>query len=203
MAAPQFDVFLSYSEADQAVVLALADVLRTQSGLQLFLDRWHLIPGRPWQEEHDCLLNDLPATALSGAELTHWLHRIQAGRLLVLLDCCHSGGIGDPKRASDSFQQGWSDDAYALLAQGRGRALIASSRPDEVSWVLRDMDNSLFTHYLLQALRGEGRTLGDGYVRVFDLFRHVAEEVPKHAGQHPIFKVAEMETDFPVALSRT
>jgi hypothetical protein len=49
--------------------------------------------------------------------------------------------------------------------------------------------------------RGEGRTLDDGYVRVFDLFRHVAEQVSKRAEQHPIFKAAGMETDFPVALA--
>lgn len=157
--------------------------------------------GNAYLLPHDCHLNNLPTTALSGMELTRWLNAIRAGRLLVLLDCCHSGGIGDPKSGSDSLQQGWSDDAYTLLAQGRGRALIASSRSDEVSWALRDMHNSLFTHHLLEALRGEGRTLGDGYVRVFDLFRHVAERVSKRAEQHPIFKAAEMEADFLVALA--
>ena len=63
------------------------------------------------------------------------------------------------------------------------------------------MRNSLFTHYLLEALRGGGKTLGDGYVRVFDVFRHVAERVPARADQHPIFKVAAMEEDFPIALT--
>ena len=63
------------------------------------------------------------------------------------------------------------------------------------------MKNSLFTHYLLEALRGQGRTLGDGYVRVFDLFRYVADHVPAKANQHPIFKTTAMEEDFPVALT--
>jgi hypothetical protein len=62
------------------------------------------------------------------------------------------------------------------------------------------MDNSLFTHYLLEALRGEGQTLGDGYVRVFDLFRHVADRVPTRMRQHPVFKATAMEEDFAVAL---
>jgi hypothetical protein len=65
------------------------------------------------------------------------------------------------------------------------------------------MRNSLFTSYLLAALRGEGRTLGDGYVRVFDIFRHLAEHVPvkAQAYQHPIFKATAMDADFPVALT--
>jgi metacaspase-1 len=152
---------------------------------------------------HDCRLDSLQDTALASAEVTAWLNSIRAARLLVLLDCCHSGGIGDPKGGSGGLKQGWSNDAYAQLAQGRGRALIASSRPDEPSWVLPGMENSLFTHHLLEALRGEGRTLGDGYVRVFDLFRHVAEQAPRRAAQHPIFKAADMEIDFPVALVRS
>jgi hypothetical protein len=35
---------------------------------------------------------------------------------------------------------------------------------------------------------------------VFDVFRHVADHVPAKADQHPIFKAAAMEEDFPVAL---
>src|SRR5919202_5129870 len=79
---------------------------------------------------------------------------------------------------------------------------MASSRPDEVSWQLKGMRNGLFTHYLLEALRGEGKTLGDGYVRVFDVFRHVADHVPTKANQHPIFKATALEADFPIALTK-
>jgi hypothetical protein len=45
-----FDVFLSYSRADEAAVRRLADALRGR-GLRPFLDRWYLHPGRSWQRE--------------------------------------------------------------------------------------------------------------------------------------------------------
>ena len=54
--------------------------------------------------------------------------------------------------------------------------------------------------YLLDALRGGARTLGDNYVRVFDVFRHVADRVPTHASQHPVFKVTAMERDIVLAM---
>jgi hypothetical protein len=149
---------------------------------------------------YDCDLADLPGTALSGEKVTSLLQEIQAGRLLVLFDSCHSGGAGEPKGVEE-IRAGLEEDYYQALAQGKGRVVMASSRPDEVSWALAGMKNSLFTHYLLEALRGSCRTLGDGYVRVFDLFRHVAEYVPTQATQHPIFKAAAMEEDFPVALA--
>lgn len=148
---------------------------------------------------YDCDPLDLPGTAISGDEMTGLLREIQAGRLLVLFDSCHSGGVGEPKGVEE-IQTGLGEGYYQALAQGTGRIVMASSRPDEVSWTLAGMANSLFTYYLLEALRGECRTLGDGYVRVFDLFRHVAEHVPTRADQHPLFKATAMEEDFPVAL---
>ena len=167
------------------------------------IEQHYLIP-------YDCQLTDLPGTTLNGAEITSRLRAIKAGRLLVFFDCCHSGGIGDPKHVlpsltsslTSSLTVGLSQDYYATLAQGTGRVVMASSRPDELSWLLPGMDNSLFTHYILEALRGQAKTLGDGYIRVFDLFRHVADTVPTKANQHPVFKATAMETDFPVALTR-
>jgi uncharacterized caspase-like protein len=155
---------------------------------------------------YDGQLDALESTAIGSAELTELLRAIPAQRLLVLLDCCYSGGVADPKGAAPGLQAGLDDETYARLAQGAGRVVIASSRPDEQSWTVRNMRNGLFTHYLLAALRGEGHLLGDGYVRVFDLFRHIAVGVPEHAArvgveQHPIFKASAMELDFPVALA--
>jgi hypothetical protein len=149
---------------------------------------------------------NLPGTALRGDEMTALLRDIPAGRLLVLFDSCHSGGAGDPKGAFGQLKTGLSEGTYQALAQGKGRVVIASSRPDEVSWALQGMNNSLFTYYLLEGLRGQAKTLGDGYVRVFDLFRHVADHVPAraaqiNASQHPIFKAAAVEEDFALAFA--
>ena len=149
---------------------------------------------------YDCDPADLVGTAIAGDEMTALLREIRAGRLLVLFDSCHSGGAGDPKGLLPQIKRGLSEDYYQALAQGKGRVVIASSRADEVSWALHGMRNSLFTHYILEALRGEGRTLGDGYVRVFDIFRHVADRVPAKADQHPVFKATAVEEDFPIAL---
>lgn len=151
---------------------------------------------------YDCDPANLPGSAIPGDEMTAMLREIKASRLLVLFDSCHSGGAGDPKAVLPQLKLGLSEDYYRALAQGKGRVVIASSRPDEVSWALSGMDNSLFTHYLLEALRGQCYTLGDGYVRVFDVFRYVADHVPTRAKQHPIFKATAMEEDFAIALTR-
>ena len=44
-----YDVFLSYHSSSQKPVEALAQRLR-DAGLEVFFDRWSLVPGAPWQE---------------------------------------------------------------------------------------------------------------------------------------------------------
>lgn len=46
-----YDVFLSHTSADKDAVEALARRLEDEATLSPFLDKWHLIPGNPWQEE--------------------------------------------------------------------------------------------------------------------------------------------------------
>src|SRR5262245_46566134 len=45
-----YDVFLSHHSGDKPQVEALAARLEDEEELKPFLDKWHLIPGEPWQE---------------------------------------------------------------------------------------------------------------------------------------------------------
>jgi hypothetical protein len=143
---------------------------------------------------------DLTQTAISGDEFTQALRAIPARKVLVIFDCCHSGGIGQPKDVGEApFVTGLPDDYYERLAAGRGRAILSSSRDTEYSYVLPAASNSLFTQHLLAGLRG-GIASEDGLIRVFDLFEYVQPSVThdRH-DQHPIFK-ADLEENFAVAL---
>lgn len=146
--------------------------------------------------------HNLRATAISDQELTVALRAIPARRVVVLLDACHSGGVGEPKDPNLAVKPGLSEAAYEELATGEGRVVIASCKPDEISWEFSGMRNGLFTHYLLEALRGAAAIRGDGYVRIYDLAHYVQEKVPqRHPDQHPIFKGADIDMNFPVALA--
>ncbi|MFX1554489.1 MAG: TIR domain-containing protein [Promethearchaeota archaeon] len=45
-----YDVFLSHNSDDKPAVEYLAQRLRQEAELKPFLDKWHLVPGEPWQE---------------------------------------------------------------------------------------------------------------------------------------------------------
>ena len=154
----------------------------------------------------DCDGQELDSSCLSETEFSAALQQIPARRLVVLIDACHSGGAGSFKVHGRIKRQAlrFSEKSLGRLAQGAGRVLMASSRANETSLVLSGARNSVFTEHLLEILRGRGRTSGDGVIRVFDIFNHVAERV-RHTvpgRQHPIFKASDLEDNFPVALDR-
>jgi len=141
----------------------------------------------------------LAETAISGPEFTTALQDIPARKLVVIFDCCHAGGIGQPKDATVPDLKALPESYYDTLKSGRGRVILASSRSTESSWVLPGASNSLFTQHLLAGLRGGAPGPG-GVIRIFDLFHYLQPRVTAdQPNQHPIFK-AELEENFPVAL---
>ena len=153
---------------------------------------------------HNCDLSNLDGTAISSSDLTEMLRAIKAQRLVCFFDSCYSGGVGETKGVKvglPTFKHGPEKDYYNQLAQGSGRVIIASSRSSELSRILPEMNNSLFTHYLLEILQGEAPRQSDGLIRVVDIFRYIAEKVPQQSQQHPTMSSTETE-NFPIALYR-
>jgi hypothetical protein len=141
----------------------------------------------------------LRRTAISSDGLMGALRQLAADRVTVILDCCHAGGIGEPKNAQAvRLQPGVSDQLLEQLKTGTGRAIIAATRASEPAFVRAGERNGVFTHHLLAGLRGEAAT-SPGVVRIFDLFDYVQKKVrADQPGQYPVFK-AELEENYPIA----
>lgn len=133
-------------------------------------------------------------TAISGIEFTTKLQAISAKKLLILLDCCHAGGLGDTSKLGyEAKKAPLPPEAQAFFYQGKGRVAIASSQADEVSFAGRPY--SAFTLALIEALAGKGASQKDGYVRVADLAMYAREVVPRRTGdrQHPILNFEQAD----------
>jgi hypothetical protein len=118
---------------------------------------------------------DLSETALSGSEFIELLRDIPAQKLLVILDCCHAGGLSDVS----GFQVAKAPlppEAQRMFARGGGRMMIGSSKPDELSYAGEPY--SAFTYALLKGLCGAGAVKQDGYVRATDLAMYASQVVP-------------------------
>lgn len=215
--APANVVTLLEADATRAAVLKGLDELAARAGPEdtacVFFSGHGAVVGNPGNEDSvlvtvDSDLADIENTSISSNELAAALAQIKAKRLLVFIDACHAGGASISKRLTDDkgheFKSGYTKNTFAKLAVGSGRALMASCRADEVSAVFAGARNSVFTTVLLAGLRGAADKGASGFIKVFDLFNYVSEEVPKLIpdNQHPIFKADNLEGNFAVALSQ-
>lgn len=210
-------VTLLDASATRAAVLKGLDELAARAGPDdtacVFFSGHGGVVGSPGNEDSvlvavDSDLADIENTSISSNELATALAQIKAKRLLVFIDACHAGGAAISKSLTDDkgheLKSGYSQNTFAKLAVGSGRALMASCRADEVSSVFVGARNSVFTTALLAGLRGAADKSASGFIKVFDLFNYVSEEVPKLIpdDQHPIFKADNLEVNFAVALSQ-
>ncbi len=177
--------------------------------------------GHGWLEEasgqyflvpHDAEPPTFAERALPAETFTEALREVRPERLLVFLDCCHAGGMASAKGAGSApmppgFEQSAvPKDLARELRQGAGRVVFSSSTGAQRSWTRPDNTMSIYTHHLIEALKGAGNRPGDTDVRVSNLMNYLARAVPESARvlcrqeQTPFFEMAA--EDFPVALLR-
>src|SRR5512140_284928 len=99
------------SEASTVFIYYAGHGARADSGRA---SHYYLIPVDAMNASYD----ELERTAISDIELTARLRKIPAGRLTLVLDCCHAADMAEPRLA----------EAVSPMAQGRGRAVLAGSR---------------------------------------------------------------------------
>lgn len=80
-----FDVFLSHNSTDKPTVIELATALRDRK-LEVWLDEWELVPGAPWQEAIEEVIETAPSAAVlvGGKGLGPW----EVPEMRACLDMC-------------------------------------------------------------------------------------------------------------------
>ncbi|MFN8473875.1 MAG: caspase family protein [Anaerolineae bacterium] len=166
---------------------------------------YYLIP-------HDVQPFDIPGSALPTDDFHAALRKVNARRLLVVIDACHAEGMATAKdQPAFALPKGFEQEAPSkglvdALKEGEGRAVFTSSRGTQSSWIRPDGAMSIYTYHLIEALHGAAAQLGDTTVTVGQLQHHLGRTVPESARamwkqeQTPFFDTAT--EDFPVALLR-
>jgi uncharacterized caspase-like protein len=138
---------------------------------------------------HDYTPIDIGGTAIS-AQVFHEkiaMIRQRVQKLIVLLNCCHSGGIGDlvlDAAANLIASDTPPVDFYQPLIAGSGQVVISAARPGQKAGAVAPAtpSHTVFGARLLDALRGQapGDTPAIG---VFELFSYLSAHVPVDAKQ--------------------
>lgn len=143
--------------------------------------------------------------APSGIPIT-WLREqiaaCPAGFKLLVIDACHAGSEkGDDDRpgvAAKDLGQAFADLEKVVT--------IASSTADQKSQIWEDKQQSLFSYWLNQGLKGHADRDGDGAVDIDELYKFVSRSVNQTATNHfprsqtPVRIVRSGTIDVPVVV---
>ncbi len=149
-------------------------------------------------------------TGVSEAELLQKLRAIDAERVLMIFNACHSGNISptleiEPAALTASNPTG--DTSAALLGTGKGRIIIVACHEEQVSYIGNGR-LTLFTQALIDGLSGRGVRNSNGYISAYSLYEYIFETVSEHISstyntvQEPELTVLRGVGPFAVALYR-
>ena len=121
----------------------------------------------------------LAGTAIEASFITGRMDRSASKRLVLVLDCCHSGAFGYGTKAAQGATVG---TATAFEGTGRGRVVLTATDSTQYAWdgdqVLGESENSLFTHYMIEGLRtGDADRDEDGLITIDELYDYVYDHV--------------------------
>jgi formylglycine-generating enzyme required for sulfatase activity len=155
---------------------------------------------------HDTDPNDIAATALPMEDIDRALKGIlHSEKVIILADTCHSaaigGGIG--RRSVDDSMM---NQFLQQMSQSKGGvALLTSAEANEVSFEDPQWGDGhgVFTHYLLEGMRGAADRDDNGIVTVGELFEYVRDQVQRATDyrQHPSIGTNAYDRNMPIAIS--
>lgn len=167
-------------------------------------------PGDVYLLTHDTDPNDVAGTALPMEDIDRALKGIlHSEKVIILADTCHSaaigGGIGGRRSVADDSER--MNGFLQKISQSKGGvALLSSAEANEVSFEDTQWGggHGVFTHYLLEGMRGAGDRDGNGIVTIGELFEYVRDSVKQATGhrQHPSIGMNAYDRDMPIAIAQ-
>lgn len=128
-------------------------------------------------------LYNLTATTLPLDEFTDLISAIPARHLLVVLDCCFSGGAGAKVLNSVAHSRGsatglpLSTEAFLTQMVGTGRVLLTASTAEQEAYEDARLGHGYLTYYLLRALMGDEVQASAAPIHLLEVLRYVTGQV--------------------------
>lgn len=117
---------------------------------------------------------DLEGSCISLDEVADLLDQIPAKQLLVILDCCFSGGFGGARVFAPAAERSLVEDRSAVqaLARGYGRVVITASGAGEPALETVELGHGLLSYALIEGLQGPRDLAINGRISLLALFEY-------------------------------
>jgi hypothetical protein len=151
--------------------------------------------------------NDIAGTALPMREINLSLKdNLLSEKVVLLADTCHSAAIGEGLGSRNMSNDNILVNRYLqkVSATRGGIALLTSAEANEISFEDAKWGggHGVFTHYLLEGMKGAADINQDGIVTVGELFEYVRSNVQAATGgkQHPSIGTSPYDRNLPLAV---
>jgi tetratricopeptide (TPR) repeat protein len=129
----------------------------------------------------------------------YWVRNLRSKKVLIIFDNCFSGGAAKEKgillpgmKGGKVVEDDFSQDLTREVPR-HGTALLAASKPEQVSFESDEFKNGVFTHYLIEAVSPGADNNLNGIVDAQELFYFVRQKTLEYSRskynreQEPIF----------------
>lgn len=151
------------------------------------------------------------STFFTADELIDLFSKINVRKILFLFDTCYAGALTREKGTQEDDNEEFNPNSKFILEKlvetntENSRVLVASSLPDQTSYEInnKNINNGVFTHCLLKALKGSCQIEKSPRIYVFELLRYLVKNVSAVAlkngiNQQCCVKTSVLYQDFPV-----
>jgi len=122
---------------------------------------------------NDTEISILEATSIRAEFLTSAMNNSRSQRQLLILDCCNSGAFAHGSKSVSAVGKSMGI-AAAFEGSGFGRVVLTATDATQYAWegdkVIGDTEKSVFTHFLIEGLKGDADRNGDGRIDVDELY---------------------------------
>jgi len=119
----------------------------------------------------------LRSTAVKSDYIREAMDQSRSKRQVLILDCYNSGAYAQGTKAATGVSIGTA----TAFEGGYGRIILTANDSTQFAWtgdkVIGESSDSLFTHFLVEGLKGEADLDGDGRVTVDELYDFAFEKV--------------------------
>ncbi|MEM7757376.1 MAG: GUN4 domain-containing protein [Cyanobacteria bacterium P01_A01_bin.40] len=166
-------------------------------------------PSRPqnlYLLTYDTDPESIPGTGLPMEDIYRSLNNtLLAEKIIVMADTCHSGGLSQNSTRSVEDDSELLNQYFENLSQSVGG--VASLTSAEAREVSREGEqwgggHGVFTHHVLEGMKGAADVNNDGIVSVGELFEYVRERVKEDTDhrQHPSIGSGGFDRNLPIAV---
>jgi len=142
---------------------------------------------------YDTDLDLISDTSISIQRVKDELVKCEAKTKILMIDSCYSG-IGHGKKVDSKMSEAFENSLFSDISEGS--VIFASCKQNEQSFPLEDNSMSVFTHYLIEGLKGNAALNDNSEISFEDLYTFVTKKVAKWAFDNDVSQTPNMKLEY-------